>query len=236
MQTALQRRSSVDPIVTAETWRDEIAYRTGIPVDFIEALHLEVLRFASVKASTMEEYIRWFFGWLGSEPSRMEAVFAHRLPTSLRVDLSQGDLLGGKLSDAVWGWMSGETLVTLNTRLGGVPAAPGKCDKARKFVLKMIPDLAFAAGLVTRIRRKQIDEAGGKLPLTLATLALCIREGVPEPEIAAIKISRLSPASRAQVTKEWREVEAFARPRDLSELFGKTRERVLKAQSLAKGS
>jgi hypothetical protein len=223
----LFRRTELEPAVLAVTWRDEMAYRTGIAVEFIEALNLELLAKAENPPGDTEGWVRWFFVWLGTDVRWMKSVFGHRLTEKQQAELSNGDLFGGKLADAVWGWMAGETLQDLNMRLGGNVEKPGKCEKAREFVLKMIPDLAFAAGLATRIRRGQIDEAGGNMSLTLATLALCIREGLPHPELAALRTNLAdSPMSRAALRLLWGKLSPFVRPRRSDEKFGTTRRRI----------
>ena len=227
IEQALARRIELEPLVRGETWRDELAYRTGVAVEFIEALHSELLNTIQDPHRDTKSWVRWFFAWLGTDVRWIEAVFGHRLPKKLCDELVQGDLFGGRLADAVWAWMSGETLVKLNTRLGGKANRLDNCDKARKFVLKMIPDLAFAAGLATRIRRRQIDEDGGDMPLILATLALCIREGFGEPEWAALRsILAGEPMSRLGIIALWKKIEGFASPRKETEAFGTTKKRV----------
>lgn len=230
----LVKRTELEPVVLAETWRDEMAYRTGIAVEFIDALHLELLTKAETPPVDTEGWVRWFFVWLGTDERWVKSVFGHRLTDKQQTELVSGDLFGGRLADAVWGWMSGETLLTLNTRLGGNPQKPGKCDKARKFVLKMIPDLAFAAGLATRIRRGQIDENGGSMPSTLATLALCIREGLGFPELAALRTNLVAqPMSRIGLRTLWGKLAPFVSPRTPDENFGTTRRRVSSALETA---
>lgn len=227
IERTLLRRVELEPQVRAETWRDEMAYRTGVPIEFIEALHSALLLEGHNLPETTEAWVRWFFTWLRSDARWLEAVFGHRLTKKLREDIAQSDLFGGTLADAVWGWMSGETLLVLDRRLGGKPDKPGKCDQARKFVLKMIPDLAFAAGLLTRIHRGQIDEYDGAMPLSLATLALCIREGLSQPELAALKLHLgAQPMSRASIRAIWAKIENFAPRRDPDEKFGVTRRRI----------
>jgi hypothetical protein len=72
--------------------------------------------------------VKWFFGWLG-ENNRAIAVLSHRLPPSWRDQNQQ--LFGGKLTEIVWAWMSGETLLQLDIRLGGKRDKPGRCLAAR---------------------------------------------------------------------------------------------------------
>ena len=85
----------------------------------------------------------------------------------------------------------------------------------------------FAAGLATRIRRRQIDEDGGKMPLILATLALCIREGLGQPEWAALRSIFIGePMSRPSIIALWKKIEGFASSRGETETFGTTKKRV----------
>jgi hypothetical protein len=234
MERALARRAELDPQVRDETWRDDMAYRTGIAVEFIEALHRALLAQQNSFPADTESWVRWFFTWLRSDARWLEEVFGHRLTQKLREGLAQADLFGGSLADAVWGWMSGETLFLLNKRFVKKDANPGTCEPARKFVLKMIPDLAFAAGIMTRIRRAQIDEDGGKMPLVLGTLALCIREGFDEPELAALKFNLPGvPKSRAAIRKIWTAIAPFVPARNPDESFGTTKKRVSRALAQA---
>jgi len=226
----LEQRADLAPLSEAETWRDDLAHRTGIALELIDELHEQlILRFESPLTET-EEWIRWFFDWLGSSDYWVDALLGHRLSPALRDDLGQGDLFGSRLAEIVWSWMSGETLRQLNTRLGGKANNPGKCSKARKFVLKLVPELAFAAGLATRIRRHQIEEAGeGDMPLTLATLGLCVREGLPEPEVAALRLITSGAESRQSLLRQWNLIRHHAPTRTVNETFSRTRRRVTTA-------
>ncbi len=226
---ALQRREEIEPPEHEETWRDELAYRTGISIEFIEALHSELLlkHGQNLLPASTEEWVRWFFGWLASNARRMEMIFGHRLPENLQEELTQSDFFGGKLAECVWGWMSGETLIQLNRRLAQSKSNPGKCDAARKFVLKLIPDLAFASGLVTRIWRNHIEETEGIMPLDLAAFSVCVKEGFNAPELLALRFNQgATPMSRADIRWLWKRIQPFTRNGAEDETFGRTRRRV----------
>jgi hypothetical protein len=76
--------------------------------------------------------------------------------------------------------------------------------------------LEFAEGRLTRMR-----------VLTLATLALCIREGFAQPELAALRVNLIAkPMSRSAVRTLWNRIESFAAPRNANEKFGTTRRRM----------
>jgi hypothetical protein len=225
----LERRNATIPASESGTWRDEIANRIGIDLKLIEELHNHLSNTEPAILTATELLARWFFAWLAAESWRVDAVVGHRMPADLRAEFEQADLFGGALADAVWGWMSGETLVTLNTRLGGNPMKPGPALKARKFVLRVIPDLAFASGLVTQIKRGQMDEGGDiAMPLALATFGLCVRDGVPSPEVAALRATNSAERwSRQKAISLWGDIEAFTEPRDNTESFGRTKTRVI---------
>lgn len=227
IERTLEIREALKSKQGLETWRDELSYRTGIAVDFIESLH-HALLILPARPSTTEGWVRWFFGWVSEEKERLQAVLGHRFSPELWKSIEKADLFGGRLADAVWAWMMAETFKQLNARTGGAGKKLGVCEYSRKFVLKMIPDLAFSAGLAARIRRKQLEEVGDtKMPLVLGTLALCIREGVAEPEIAALRAEKQHTVmSRQSLRRAWLRLQEFIEPRDAFESFGRTRKRV----------
>lgn len=232
---AIAQQRELLPLSQDGDWKDELAARTGVDVDFISALDDELRRIAVARPETTEGWIRWFFGWLTGDSVRLEAVLGHRLPQEDRDDFEQGDLFGGALADTVWAWMSAESLLRINARCGGKPDKPGTCNKARKFV-RVVPDLAFAVGLATRVRRKQLEESDGDtMPLVLAALALCVREGAAEPEIAALRLLVREPRSRLQLQTLWSEIEPLAGPRKEYERFSQTKSRVEAALEARKG-
>jgi hypothetical protein len=138
-------------------------------------------------------------------------------------------LFGGKFVDAIWAWMSGETLLQLNVRIGKKSKTPGNCLEARKFVLRMVPDLAYAAGLATKLRRKHIEsDVCIEMPVALATLALCVREGRSSPEIAALGLSPgFELLSRQELRRRWTQMDSLVASGEPMETFYRTRKRIL---------
>jgi hypothetical protein len=226
---AIAQQRELVPLAEDGGWRNDLSARTGVEVDFIVALDAELVRIFEEPPSNTEGWVRWFFGWLSADAGRLQAVLGHRLPQDARESLQQGDLFGGGLADTVWAWMSGETLLKLNLRCGGKVKNPGACNKARKMV-RLMPDLAFAIGLATRVRRKQLEAAGqGVMQLVLASLALCVREGAAEPEIAALRQLVPPPCSRLQLNALWAEIASTTEPRNEFERFTETKDRVGRA-------
>ena len=211
IDAAIQKQHEAEHQDTDEWFRD-LAYRTGISPDFIVALDNALSNDEERLPITIEDWIRWFFSWLGRKHEVVEELFAHRLSKKQREELDLPDFFGGNLAEAVVGWTNGLPLNKLDPLLGGNPKKPGECKFARKFVLRLLPDLAFAAGLVTQIRRGQIDRKGGSMTTTLAVLGLCIREGASTPELAALRIVASSAGhrlSRMGNVALWNDVSQF---------------------------
>lgn len=228
---AVARRKDLVPQKTADAWLDELAYQTGVPVEIIGELSRELSRFGDKLPTDTEKLVRWFFGWLVHDVRRFSGILAHRIPKKLLDDIEEGDLFGGKFVEAIWGWMNGETLLQLNVRLGGNATNPGSCQEARKFVLRMIPDLAYAAGLATKIQRKHIEsDVLVEMPVALASLALCVREGRNSPELAALgTAAAYRELSRQELMRRWAKIRPNVKNGDQFETFGRTRKRVLEA-------
>lgn len=228
--SAVARRKELVPQKATDTWLDELAYQTGVAVEIIGELSQEMVRLSDKLPADTENLVHWFFGWLVRHPSRLKGMLAHRIPKQLLDGMEQGDLFGGRFVETIWAWMSGETLLQLNVRVGTHPTEnnSGPCIEARKFVLRLVPDLAYASGLATKIRRKHIESDDAiEMPVALATLALCVREGRCSPEVAALGLSPgFGSCSRQALRRHWAEMESVVEPGDPLETFFQTRKRI----------
>jgi hypothetical protein len=79
-------------------------------------------------------------------------------------------------------WMSGAPLCELEVAFLGRTERLGRCEHARHFASRIVPDLAFTAGLS--------KQAGDTTPLAtvFATLGSMVREGTDSPEALATRI------------------------------------------------
>jgi len=228
----IAKREEAEPLLETETWRSHLAFKTGIDLQFLEELHVELLRVSNDSKKTTLEWTKWFFDWLGEKKERIEAVAGHRLNEKLREKMQEGELFGTGLSRFVDAWMTGESLLKLNALILG--KATKKAGDARTFATKIVPELAFAAGLAAQIRRHQIDESQSveEVPVTLGTLALCVKEGVPFPELAALRLAvnaREIPMSRMGLGILWTEIQGYLEAPRADEFFGVMRTRVANA-------
>ena len=228
--SAVAKRKELVPQKTTDAWLDELAFQTGVAVEIIGELSRDMIALDGNLPTDTEALIKWFMGWLIQDIRRFQGFLAHRIPKKLLNEIEQGDLFGGRFVEVVWAWMNGETLLQLNVRLGKKPKVADPCIQARKFVLRLIPDIAYAAGLATKVQRKHIEaDSRIEMPVALATLALCVREGRRSPELAALGLSpRFDSLSRQELRRRWTEVAPHIPTGDANEDFFKTRNRVLK--------
>ena len=78
------------------------------------------------------------------------------------------------ITDMLQKWMAGSPLNSIEASHPKEDAA--KCEYSRHFVLRIVPDLAFVAGLPARLLAAQNGDDATTIPITLATLSkLCPR-------------------------------------------------------------
>jgi hypothetical protein len=65
----------------------------------------------------------------------------------------------------------------------------GKCKKARSFVIRIVPELAFLAAIPMQLHNSRLvdDSALEPKPPTIVYLRSCVREGCDSVEILAIR-------------------------------------------------
>lgn len=227
---SISRRREMETTDVPSTWREELAFRTGVASAFITSLDEKLLQDTPQLPESSEGLIVWLCDWLRKRPEFVTGVFAHRLTKDFHDLFSEeDDLFGNRFVQMTVAWLNGATLADIN-KIVKEPSGDSKYQEARKFA-RIVPDIAFAAGLVTKIRRKQIEESGdGEMPVTLAVLSLCVRLGLATPELAAVKLAyRDEHISRKRIRDIWEEARPYARRGSKSEKFNQTRDRVNEA-------
>src|SRR3546814_10264513 len=88
-------------------------------------------------------------------------------------------------------WMSGVPLRELEAAFLPSGKKLGRCEYARHFVSRIVPDLAFIAGLPTRLLTARAKAAEEPLVIStvLATLGGIVREGCNSPEALATRLN-----------------------------------------------
>lgn len=132
-------------------------------------------------------------------------------------------------------WMASQPLVKLEAEYRSKTTGLGECRKARHFVSRMVPDLAFLAGLpgLLLAARKRATGDDSPVPIVLATLGAMVREGCDSPESLAMRMICGRSVSRVGARAEFERVMHLVPAPAGAETFETTRERVRHAQMIS---
>lgn len=228
------------PVAAEETWLDKASGLTGLSVESLRQI-VEIFNDEGANQST-KHAIEALIGWLEANPGKLLEI--------MRPENLDGFFGGGfeTLTDAEKGsealpviarflekWMLGKPLKEVEAQYpdGGDAA---KCKRARHFVLRMVPDLAFFAGLPARLmaaRELSKNSEPAPLPIVISTLAAAVREGCESPECLAIRIvSSRRTSSRVAARAKYEALQKYFQPGDPNETFEQTIDRAQNAVSL----
>jgi hypothetical protein len=133
-------------------------------------------------------------------------------------------------------WMSGAPLCKLEAAFLRRADKLGKCEYARHFVSRIVPDLSFLAGLPARLlaARAKLIEAPAPLRTVIATLASAVREGCDSPEAIATRIHCGRDVSRVAARAAYDAIKDLAPTGSPTEDFDETKNRMRAADSASK--
>jgi hypothetical protein len=117
--------------------------------------------------------------------------------------------------------MAGDTLADMERAFGTQERLIGKCEAAREFVLRIVPELAYIFGLPGQVFRALAAENGEQIdpPLGLGMLGPCVREGLDKIEKLALRQYRRGRVSRRAVHREFATIEPYLSPSILGDNF-----------------
>lgn len=199
------------------SWSEMLSSTTGVPIAFLEylgdALHLIELP----NNGTLDQWLEWYMQILRLKP--------HFLPHLLRPSTIEGALgktyknieddgdKGIYLLDYIElplkQWISGKTFSQIELGLGTTEIKLGRCDTAREFVLRIIPELSFLFSLpaqVVRSMKKDIGITDKQLGTGLSLLSPCVRGGFDTVEKLALKYLIGEKSIRVSVHKKYSEI------------------------------
>ena len=174
-----------------------IAATIGLPVDVVSSLAEHLASTPLSMQASVADWRRWFFKWLASDPSLLDQIFRRDDLDSLfgapfkrmHLDTQRTDFAVLLLGQLTRFWMKGRPLKDLEIALGVEPTKLKTCDGARKFVIRIVPSLAYACSLPALLKQHSTTSDGsdaGLVPPQLAQLAVCVRHGFDTHEKAAL--------------------------------------------------
>jgi len=213
----ISRRNELEESSTVKDWIKDISIKTGIDPVVIKKLSKSIKKTGidDMLDFTIQELIEWFIDWLSADANHFENIFtkSYTLVNFYKVlDLKKENRTianiiksSDVISTLLIEYVTGAAYEQLDALI------PAKSDSflsnSRNFVLRLIPDISFAFGLLalTIIERKQLNDPETYIPMNIRVLASCIREGFDEVEKLFYRYDKPQ-MSRVQIHWEFNEL------------------------------
>lgn len=196
IQSAIAFQKKQSPESDLSTDEVQISSTLGIPLSVVVALSKDLTDIVVSENTSITSWSEWMFDWLESD----SALFGSILRTDSLNELfgtsfaklveleDRSEFAIPKLRNLTYLWMIGCPLSKLELALGTNQANLKTCTGARKFVLRVIPELSYFFGMpaILQQRRNLSNGVEAELPPALAKFSRCVREGLKSHEQAAL--------------------------------------------------
>ncbi|MET4180684.1 superfamily II DNA/RNA helicase [Bradyrhizobium sp. JR7.2] len=240
LTTALAARTKTD-LPEEGKWIEQVGGATGLSVGILQEI-LELADKGHLDGTSLD-VITALLAWLATKPiilmdmvrpESLEGLFGEKYK-KLPDDKQRSVQALAAITKLLPLWMTGAPLCTIEATHLERPDRLGKCEYARHFASRVIPDLAFLAGLPAQLlmaRAKSSGDTSQPLPTVLATLGGAVREGCDSPEALATKINTGRTVSRVAARKIYDNLKVYAPPGTPYEDFEITRQRMRGAEAI----
>lgn len=180
-------------------WIEELAAKTGASATFISGLTSE-MKHAPLNSFDVNTWLIWLLDQLDPEdntfdiflrPETLGKVFG-RAVTSVADTKIQREVGKESVKYALDLWLKGQTLAVMEGKIaewivafeGNVTratSAHSKVKRARRFSLRIVPDISFLCGILAQVGEKTATENNGSPHPMLRFLPQLIRKGFPTP-------------------------------------------------------
>lgn len=172
----------------------KLASTLGYPEDIIEELRRNYQDDPIRAEPSVLGYCRWVFDWLAAHPDTflriisqedLEYLFGKPLK-DCQTDKARTKLALPQLRKLLAAWLKGKTYEEMQATLQTTARDKAKCTGARKFVLRIISNLAHFMSALALIEKPSADDEH-VLPPALEKLNYCVRRGYRSIEMAALR-------------------------------------------------
>ncbi|MBR9653583.1 DEAD/DEAH box helicase [Thalassovita aquimarina] len=212
-----------------DQWKEKLAASAGIPVEIVNQLAEKLNVELKFEAPT-SDWFEWFSDWLANNPRHfLTLVRSETLENFMGTQFKRtasfdrrAQLASQKLSPLLSLWMKGEPLSKLEVEYGTKPHLIKTCEKAREFVLRIVPELAYIYGLPNLVfKAMKIHEgADTRSPVGLETLSACVRQGYDMVEKFALELNSVGQSTRRLIHQEYALIQGFVSPIDATDTLG----------------
>lgn len=212
----------------------QVSSTLGIALPVVSKLAEDLSSEVVAKNRNIKDWRVWLFDWIAANPNLFDQAFR---PSSIN------ELFGGEfamledsneraeralpvLRDLTKRWMTGETIREIQLALGTKEQDLKRCVDARKFVLRVVPELAYLFGLPAfLVQRRSKDEV--ELSSSLAKLGACVRQGYRSVEQAALAYyMRNEKLARRATMRQFKLVKPYLKAAPIGETWDQTVSRV----------
>jgi hypothetical protein len=236
--SALAARATLD-LPESDRWIEQVSGATGLSVALLQQI-IERLDAGAFSGTALEVVVA-LLDWLDAHPSQLlslvrpeslEEMFGTPYK-SLPDDEARGEHALYWLRKLWPIWMSGVALCELEKAFLGRSTKLNQCKNARHFTSRLVPDLAFLAGLPGRLFAARSRAAGDETPVptVLATLSGVVREGCDGADSLAVRLLATRTVSRVAARKHYETIRQHIQPGDPNESFDDTMERIRHADA-----
>ncbi len=233
IETASRARAELSAEGTVD-WLETVSSLTGVPILILGQIST---LFEGDDEETFPAAVARLFDWLDRKP---EALFVLLRPENiaalfgtqferLETEAERGALALPVLRSFLNLWMAGASLSEIEK---AYPYRPDMTHlkHARHFALRLVPDLAFMAGLPGRMRAAKLTASGaeGTVPPYLLTLAAAVKEGSDSPEALATRLT-MKPNARPTCRARFEALRQYFPSRVTGETFEQTVQRLQQA-------
>lgn len=239
IQSALERRAKLSPKQEL-TWLERVASSSGLPYEIVASLAALLESGAFVGGSS--DCLQVLFNWIEKNPkwllqlirpTDLEGLFGGDY-RALQRDEEKAKKALPVIKTLLYAWMEGKPLCDLERAIGTKANAIKTCETARHFAVRLVPDLAFVAGLPARILAAKTIAIGDEqqIPITLLTLSGVVRKGCSSPELLANAV-HLKGISRPAARDVFVQIQPYIQPGSEYESFEGLLARVRQAHIMA---
>ena len=228
-----------------ETFHVEIAATMGFSIDLVLSLKQQLINHPLPADASVAKWRRWIFRWLSDDPETFEQVFRLDDLESLFGSPFRKIIEPNKrtayaipyLKKLTKFWMKGYPMCDLESALGVDQKRLKTCNGARKFVVRIIPNLAYVFSLPSVFRRHAAteDENGTAfIPAALSQLGQCVKWGFDTHEKAALSYHlRNERLSRVMIHERFDRIQTHLSPDPGGETWEQTLKRVRLAMDVS---
>ena len=224
-----------------ESFHVEISTTTGFSIELILSLKKQLINHPLPADASVAMWRRWIFRWLADDPEIFEQVFR----------LDDLEYLFGQpykkieeynertayalpyLKKLTKLWMRGDPLCDLESALGVDQRKLKTCDGARKFVMRIIPNLSYVFRLPLMFFRHAATEGESGaifIPAALSQLGQCVKLGFNTHEKSALSYHlRNEFLSRVMIHERFDRIQMHLSPAPGRETWEQTLKRVRSA-------